>query len=157
MSEDLLAESPQATPGDVGLQASYPAVNGMAEWTTVVGSAFANGGITLGSRFEGSNEMEDVYGFATTTVDSAIEQDVLVTTGANAALVVWINGEKVTEYETNGTAYPDMNRAYAKLKKGANVILTRTRKGNGWEFYLRLADIYGQPLDNLTVDVPQRG
>ena len=158
MTEDQLAESPEAAAGDVDLGERYATTDGDGEWTTVTGAAFGEtGAITMGSRFEGSPTPEGAYVFATTLVDSAVDQDVLVTTGANAALAVWVNGEMVTEYETNGTAYPDMNRAYVKLKKGPNVILTRTRKGNGWEFYLRLADRYGQPLDNITVDLPQRG
>ena len=76
--------------------------------------------------------------------------------GANSALAVWVNGEKVTDYETGGTAYPDMNRAYVRLKKGDNLILTRTRSGNGWEFYLRLADYFGHPLENVKVRMQEQ-
>ena len=55
MTEEQLAESPQAAAGDVDLGAQYATTDGDGEWKTVTGAAFGEtGAITMGSRFEKS-------------------------------------------------------------------------------------------------------
>jgi len=137
----------------VDVSAPLKAGDQIFTWTRFPSEASA-GEINFGPRYPGIEEGE-AYAYATTKIVSDMEQDALLVTGTNAALAVWINGEKVTDYETNGSAYPDMNHAYVRLQKGENLFLTRTRSGRGWEFYLRLADYYGHPLENVRAVMPQ--
>jgi putative heme-binding domain-containing protein len=77
------------------------------------------------------------YGYAEVTSPSARKAEFLV--GSDDTLTVWINGEKVFDYQDLRGFSPDSNRFDAPLNEGLNRILVHCGNGGGpWRFAVAL-------------------
>ncbi len=85
------------------------------------------------------------YAVAKVVVDS--DMDVVVRTGSDDGIKVWVNGEVVTEQNVSRGTALDQDQAPVKLRAQDNYILVEvTQGGGGWNFCLRLTKPDGTPV-----------
>ena len=91
----------------------------------------------------------NVCAYAYTEIDSDRERDATLYVGSDDTITVWLNGEKVLSREVYRGAALDQDQTPIHLKKGTNRVLVKCcQTYGGWEFYLRLGDAYGLPLQD---------
>jgi len=84
--------------------------------------------------------------YAVADVESPDDRKVTLTVSADDAVRAWLNGAKVAERTTTGTA-----RVEVDLRKGANrLVLKVANEHERWYFSVRLSDAEGRRIDGLT-------
>jgi hypothetical protein len=87
---------------------------------------------------------EEVVAYAYTSVMTDKPDQAKLLIGSNDGCVVWVNGEKVFEYEGGRGLRVDDDELVIDLKLGLNLILMQVANlGGGWEFCARLTDAKG--------------
>jgi len=111
--------------------------------------ALKPGPVVLAGQF---NPNKKALAYAYTKIRSDRDRDVMLYTGSDQCLAVWINGERVLLRKLYRAAAPDQDRVRVRLRKGGNTVLVKSACGwEGWSFYFRLGDEYGFPVtDGLT-------
>ena len=86
-----------------------------------------------------------------TIVNSPIEQDIFFRFDSDDQGLIWLNGNEVfRHYRTSGVMI-DRFTIPVKLKQGQNTILLKiSNASQSWNFYLRLTDEGGSPIQGLT-------
>ena len=86
-----------------------------------------------------------------TIVSSPEEQDIVLRFDSDDQGLVWLNGEEVfRHYRTSGVMI-DRYSTPGTLKQGENTILIKVcNASQSWDFYLRLTDEEGNPIQGLT-------
>ena len=91
---------------------------------------------------------QNVAGYAYRVIRSPQARNVLLHTGSDDALRVWVNGEVVTKALALRGAAPDADTSPVELQPGENRLLVEvSQAGGGWGLYLRLADEDGTRLE----------
>ncbi len=86
-----------------------------------------------------------------TVVNSPKEQDIVMRFDSDDQGSIWLNGkEAFRHYRTSGTMI-DRYTIPTQFKKGENTILLKINNSTqDWDFYLRLTDADGHPIQGLT-------
>jgi hypothetical protein len=101
--------------------------------------------IDLIPRFAGRTDNRTAY--AMTVVRSEAERKVILLTGSDDALRVWLNGNLVVEKLLLRPPAPDQDSTPITLRAGENQLLVEVSNGGGgWGFYVRLTDEQGKAL-----------
>ncbi len=169
-AQDWLVLGPFPNQGHVGFDTVYPPekqVDLAATYEGIEGAAIAwkrvqpEGAAPLGpnpinllAQFE-PNKPACAYAYTEILADR--EQEVTIYTGCNERLAMWVNGILVLRQSGYRGDAPDQDRVRVRLKPGANPVLCKLAHGyEGWNFYFRLGDDYGLPLDpSPTVVAPR--
>ncbi len=102
--------------------------------------------IDLAERY-GGKDLDNKVAYALTTVESAQTQQVLLRTGSDDALRIWLNGQLVTAKPKLRAAKVDEDQTPVLLRRGHNEIVVEvSNSGGGWGFYFRFTDQRGQSL-----------
>ena len=92
------------------------------------------------------NSNVTAYMYAEVTVDAA--QDILVKSGSDDGMKLWLNGEEIFKFGEPRSLRVDEDTTEARLEAGANSILAKVSQGGGgWEACLRLTDRDGKPIE----------
>jgi alpha-mannosidase len=106
-------------------------------------------------------------GYASANIVSPVDQEVNLLIGSNSHLTVFINHQQVHSVQRVRNAVPDSDTVTISLSRGKNLILIKV--GNThynesiqffepilweWGFYARFTDRNGEPVRNLTVELP---
>jgi hypothetical protein len=92
------------------------------------------------------NDNVTAYTYAEVTVPQ--EQDVLLRTGSDDALKVWVNGKEVFKFASPRSLQVDQDTIKAHLNAGVNRLLLKVVDwGGGWEACLRITDPSGKPIE----------
>ncbi len=140
----------------VDLAATYEGVEGARiAWKRVQpegAPAVASRPIDLLGLFEPNKA---VCAYAYTEIIADRDCTVTLYTGCNERLAIWVNGALVLRQPDYRGDAPDQDRVQVQLKKGANPVLCKLCHGHeGWNFYLRLGDEFGLPVEGLTFRAP---
>ncbi len=127
---------PFSVTGPIDLSAKYPGFgDNPLTWKQV--RARAKGEVDLNDRMGGG---DDVAVFAYAEVDSPSERKAEFAVGSDDTLTVWLNGEKVYDFQDNRGYTPEENRFDALLIKGKNRIVVKCgNRSGGWSFSVALA------------------
>ncbi len=91
------------------------------------------------TRGAGSTDRKVAYAYRAIESDAA--RRVLLLTGSDDTLRVWVNGQLVSETGKWRVARVDEDRTWVSLQRGHNdVIVEVSNVGGGWGFYFRMAD-----------------
>ena len=121
------------------------------KWAELISTSL-EGKVDLRTAFQKSS---DVCAYAYAEVESSEARDVLVKTGSDDGLIVWLNGKRITEVDTIRAWAPDQDSKPARLEKGKNAVLLKITQGGGeWEFSFRVTDSLGQALDLTAIAKP---
>ena len=106
-------------------------------------------------------------GYAATYIESPVERDVLLLTGSNAHMAVYVNHEEVFSFDAHRNASPDDNAIPLRLREGSNIIVIAVGNSHRneslqffdilnwqWGFYARLTDTDRRPLENAYCRLP---
>jgi HEAT repeat protein len=127
---------------NVDLSATYGSADKPLKWQKHE-SGDAGGSINLMGLIGGDRSC--AYALAKINVAEAC--DVVVRTGSDDGIKVWVNGQAVTEQNVDRPCQPDSDQSPAKLQAGENTILVEcTQNGGGWNFCLRITKADGAPL-----------
>ncbi|MBM3237689.1 sigma-70 family RNA polymerase sigma factor [Candidatus Poribacteria bacterium] len=142
--DQMTLENREASESD-NLQSSI--FNLQLDWRTT--DDFRDGYIDCRHIFQ---TMARVSAYACTTIHSPREQQVQFTLYHDDKCRIWLNGEPRFSFEKNCCAY---SRFDGVLQQGDNLVLIRlTNIMDGWGFILRVTDLTGEPLDDLTYRQP---
>jgi len=101
--------------------------------------------IDLFRRYAGRTDNRVAY--ALCTVRTEAERAVVLFTGSDDALRVWLNGSLVVEKLALRSAAPDQDSTPITLRAGENALLVEVSNGGGgWGFFVRLEDPDGRKL-----------
>jgi WD40 repeat protein/serine/threonine protein kinase/tetratricopeptide (TPR) repeat protein len=96
-----------------------------------------SGFLDLGRCFD---EAEHISAYALAYIYAKAEQDVVLLTGSDDSMRLWLNGEKLFEFPTGRTPVPDVDHIPARLRVGWNVVLVKVVNYTGRHgLYLRLS------------------
>jgi hypothetical protein len=85
--------------------------------------------------------------YAWTSIVSDRERAVVLYTGSDESIAVWLNGEPVLRKKIYRAALKDQDKIPVKLKKGENTVLVKLSHGyEAWHLFFRLGDEYGFPI-----------
>ncbi len=91
---------------------------------------------------------DNVTGYMYAEVTVPQEQDVLLRTGSDDALKVWVNGKEVFKFASPRSLQVDQDTIKAHLNAGVNKLLLKVVDwGGGWEACLRITDPNGKPIE----------
>jgi formylglycine-generating enzyme required for sulfatase activity len=119
--------------GNPDFTRKYPgASGGEVGWREV--TADGDGQINLNALFSGATNQWSCYAYASVN----FEKDGLVEIGvlADDDIVIWVNGQKVQEFQAIHNK--GLQRFRASVKKGANAIVVRVDNSGGGEWYFTL-------------------
>lgn len=86
------------------------------------------------------------YLYAEVIVDRA--QDVLIKTGSDDEMRVWLNGRRIHSFDQPRSWAVDQDTTEARLEAGTNRLLVKIcNHGGGWDGSLRITDPTGRPID----------
>lgn len=106
-------------------------------------------------------------GYAVTYIESPIEREVLLLTGSNSRMTVYLNQEDVFSFDQNRNANPDDDTIRLRLQSGRNVLIIQVGNSHQnesiqffdilkwqWGFYARLVDADNKPPDDIKINLP---
>lgn len=97
---------------------------------------------------------DDLAAFGYAEVDSPAERKAEFHVGSDDTLTVWLNGEKVYDFQDRRSFSPDTAQFDAPLARGKNRILVKCgNRGGGWSY----AVSYGHPADYAFLKGPAPG
>ncbi|MBY0397674.1 MAG: c-type cytochrome, partial [Thermoleophilia bacterium] len=133
----IKAEPPFPASGPTDLTAKYAGFrDDPIGWKTV--QAGRRGMVDLG-RALGSNG-DDIAAFAFAEVYSPAERKAEFVAGSDDTLTVWVNGEKVFDFQDRRGFDPEANRFDVPLNSGTNRVLIKCgNNGGGWQFAVAVA------------------
>ena len=86
-----------------------------------------------------------------TIVTSPNEQDIVLRFDSDDQGIIWLNGKEVFLHHRTSGAMMDRYTIPVTLKKGENTILLKIcNASQSWDFFLRLTDEDGNPIQGLT-------
>ncbi|MHB9130985.1 MAG: hypothetical protein ACYDBB_07835 [Armatimonadota bacterium] len=150
--------APEEKPGQVDLNATYTGgvlVDGKevpAKWTHILPA----GAPALGDKpvdlLKVVTPNKAVCAFAYTKITADRDRNVVLYTGSDEYMAIWVNGVKVFANPFYRASLKDQDKCPVTLKKGENTILIKLAHGwEGWNLYFRLGDEFGFPInDGLT-------
>ncbi len=95
--------------------------------------------------------MDWATAYAWSSITSPEERQAHIRFGSDDQAKIWLNGEKVFSFNENRSPDIDQNTVPVTLKAGENSILVKVSDAElGWGFYLRLTDLRGVPMIDLT-------
>jgi len=96
-------------------------------------------------------EKEYVLAYFVTFVESPVDREVLLVSGCDDSLKIWVNGSLVlASFAEKRSSFPYENTTKATLKKGVNAILIKSENGHGgWDFYFLMLDANHGLLSDL--------
>lgn len=132
----IKTDAPFPLTGAIDLKAKYPGFgDNPLTWKPV--RAKARGEVDLNQTMGGA---DDVAVFAEAEVESPSERKAEFAVGSDDTLTVWVNGEKVYDFQDNRGFSPEENRFDALLLKGKNRIVVKCgNRSGGWSFSVALA------------------
>lgn len=103
-----------------------------------------SGIVNLGAMME-PNTNGTAYLYAEVSVEAA--QDVLIKTGSDDGMQLWLNGKVIGRFPDPRSLRVDEDTTETRLEAGANKILYKVvQGGGGWECCLRITDRDGKPI-----------
>jgi alpha-mannosidase len=106
-------------------------------------------------------------GYAATYIDSPVEREVLLLTGSNSHLTVYMNHEEVYSFDGNRNAVPDDDSIHLKLREGRNILVLKVGNSHQneaiqffdvlqwqWGLYARLVGTDSRALNDITIQLP---
>lgn len=91
--------------------------------------------------------MENAGAAAYAEITSPTEQDVLLKTGSDDDLIVWLNGKKIHQFLGTRACIADTDTLSVHLEKGVNRLLVKVLNGGGeWAFCARVTDKASLPI-----------
>lgn len=86
-----------------------------------------------------------------TIVNSPVEQDIVLRFDSDDQGLIWLNAKEVYRHYRTSGAMIDRYTIPVTLKKGENTILLKiSNASQSWDFFLRLTDEDGNPIQGLT-------
>jgi hypothetical protein len=96
--------------------------------------------IDLLAHYKATGKVDNQRAFALAEINSDREQSVLLLTGSDDALRVWLNGQLLLTKNTMRGASPDSDATPITLRAGKNTLLLEVLNGSeDWGFFARLA------------------
>lgn len=128
---------------NVDLNATYPSGDKTLAWQSrETGDVL--GLVDLMGMY-GEQAGKTAYAYAEIAVPEA--KDVVVRTGSDDGIKVWLNGQSIIENNIDRGCAPDQDQGAGRLQAGVNSILVQvTQILGGWNFCLRLTQPDGAPL-----------
>jgi WD40 repeat protein/serine/threonine protein kinase/Tfp pilus assembly protein PilF len=100
------------------------------------------GYLNLAACFDGA---EHISAYALAYVFAGADQDVILWTGSDDEMRLWLNGQLIHEFPTGRAPAPDQDRVPARLRRGWNTVLAKVVNSTGQHgLFLRLS---GDPRD----------
>ncbi len=94
----------------------------------------------------------DRVAYVKTYITSTKAQEVVLETGSDDGVKVWLNGEVVQSKNVVRACRPGEDRAKIKLKEGVNTLLIKVTQGGGeWEMCARLRTPDNKDVDGISV------
>ncbi|MBS3762338.1 MAG: hypothetical protein KGZ25_03430 [Planctomycetes bacterium] len=91
---------------------------------------------------------QNVCAYAFTEIESDHARDATLYVGSDDTIIVWINGDQVLSREVYRGAALDQDQTSIHLQEGTNRVLVKIcQTWGGWEFYFRIGDVYGLPIE----------
>jgi hypothetical protein len=146
---------PETTPGQVKLDAVYTStlpIDGKdtpvpACWTRTLTEDGAPLGAAPLNLLPLLKPNRAVTAYAYTKITSDRERDVILYTGSDESIAVWLNGAPVLTKKIYRAALKDQDKTPIHLRKGENTVLVKLSHGyEAWHLYFRLGDQYGFPV-----------
>ena len=133
----------------VQLDKAYDGYDGKVRWRPYHG---ADDKVNLSEFF---NYVYAGDAYAVSWVHSDEDRDVTLGVGSDDGVVVWVNREKVHDFEGGRPASPGQDTAKARLKKGWNEVLAKVDNiGGDWALYLEFRTAGGEPLKVFSTSDP---
>src|SRR5262249_32588786 len=105
-------------------------------------TADATGFLDLAACFD---QAEHIAAYALTYVYAKTEQEVVLLTGSDDGLRLWLNGQMIHEFPQNRSPRPDQDRVLATLRAGWNTVLAKVVNDTGRHgLFLRIS---AEPAD----------
>ncbi|MGE3820183.1 MAG: PVC-type heme-binding CxxCH protein [Isosphaeraceae bacterium] len=124
-------EPPFPVEGNVDLSRTYPGFQD-APLTRNVMASGRRGMVDLEKAIRGAS---DVAAFGYAEVTSPADRKAEFVVGSDDTLTVWVNGEKVFDFQDNRGFTPDANRFDVALNQGVNRVLVKCgNTGGAWQF-----------------------
>ena len=144
------AEAPFTLSAPIDLKAKYPGFQDEPlGWKKV--SAANRGAVNLAKALHGDG---DQAAFAYAEFESPAERKGEFAVGSDDTLTVWLNGEKVYDFQDQRNFSPEESRFEAPLIKGQNKVLIRCdNNGGAWAFSVSVA----YPSDYAFLKAPAPG
>ena len=139
------AKKPQFPEREIDLKKVYKVAGRTLRWK-LHHSSHAKGWVDLNAQVKPNDK---VLAYCYTELAVEREQEVELHLGRDDGLTVWLNGKVLyDEHGPHGAAAEEFV-VKGTLAKGVNKLLVKSSEGGGaWEFYVRITDTKGKPLDN---------
>ncbi len=147
----IKTEPPFAVSGPIDLKAKYPGFKDEPLVWKTTKAVDRDGQVDL-ARIYGSDDDLAAFGYA--EIKSPIERKATFSVGSDDTLTVWINGEKVYDFQDRRGFNPDAGHFDALLVKGVNHLLIKCgNRGGPWQFSVAI----GQPAEHAFLEGPAPG
>lgn len=131
-------EPPFPVAGPLDLKARFPGFKDEPLGWQTAKAIDGKGQINLGELLHTNDD--DLSAFAYAEISSLIDRKASFSAGSDDTLTVWINGEKVYDFQDRRSYNPEEAKFDAALSKGVNRVLVKCgNRGGGWQFGLAIA------------------
>lgn len=132
---------------EVDLAGQYEGAGGAVKWFRP-DREWADGFVDLASLLK-PNEWTVAY--ALTRLESPTARNMQLRIGSDDEVKVWLNGVLVLSSDVPRFAAVDQDIVHVSMRSGTNEILVKVCNRTGtWGFYMRVTDVTGQVLDDLS-------
>ena len=139
------AKKPRFPEREVKLKKVYTVAGRTLRWK-LHHSRHAKGWVDLNPLFKPNDK---VLAYAYTELAMPDEQQVELHLGRDDGLALWLNGTQLYDEHGPHSAATEDFVVKATLVQGINTLLVKSSEGSGaWEFYVRITDTEGKPLDH---------
>ena len=131
----------------------YPGADQVrVRWTRAVADSGPGGENFVNlDRLFSPNEWVSAYAYTRLYSPKALQA--ILSVGSDDGIRVWLNGKLVIEEYVQRSALPGQDQAPVELKQGWNQVLVKVEDRIGrWGFFLKIAGVEGQALEDLEWD-----
>ena len=133
----IKTEPPFPVSGPINLKAAFPGFKDEPLVWKTVKAVDGKGQIDLARVYGGA---DDLAAFGSVEIDSPAERRATFAVGSDDTLTVWVNGEKVYDFQDRRGFNPDEAQFDASLIKGQNrVVIKCGNRGGPWQFSVAVA------------------
>jgi len=131
---------------EIDVTAEYDGLDGKVRWSEY-NQEGPKASVDLKKVFDPS---EHVCAYALCFVTAPEDVDVQIRLATNDSGKMWLNGELVFDYPSEGTVYLDRDIVPVTLRRGATSVLLKICNGdNQWGLVFRITDLEGRPAEGL--------
>ena len=150
-----MVHPPEQTPGQADMKAAYASkvqqdgkdVEMKVGWKRIIPEGAPAVGAKAVNLLNLTTPNRGVTAYAWTRIVSDRERKVVLYTGSDESIAVWLNGEPVLSKKIYRAALKDQDKTPVKLKPGENTVLVKLSHGyEAWHLFFRLGDEYGFPV-----------